>query len=118
MPTPNPTQSNPPLTTTHANDFNEEDDSTIVVRRRALSHNHWYQSRTPTKVSTTTAIAIWSLSLSLSRSRTELRVTLNGNTQYAAVQSTSNGAPFCAITVCDTIGELPEEMERPAKKRC
>ncbi|XP_058180725.1 DNA (cytosine-5)-methyltransferase 1A-like [Rhododendron vialii] len=48
----------------------------------------------------------------------ELRVTLNENTQYAAVQSTSNGALFCAKTVCDTIGELPEEMERPAKKRC
>ncbi|KAG5542413.1 hypothetical protein RHGRI_022075 [Rhododendron griersonianum] len=58
------------------------------------------------------------LSAALSLVKEELRVTLNGNTQYAAVQSTSNGAPFCAITVCDTIGELPEEMERPAKKRC
>lgn len=38
----------------------------------------------------------------------ELRVTLNGNTQYAAVRSTSTGAPFRAITVRDTIGELPE----------
>ncbi|KAK1440400.1 hypothetical protein QVD17_06226 [Tagetes erecta] len=38
----------------------------------------------------------------------ELKVTLNGNTQYAAVRSTASGAPFRAITVRDTIGDLPE----------
>ena len=37
----------------------------------------------------------------------ELKITLNGNTQYAAVRSTSTGAPFRSITVRDTIGELP-----------
>ncbi|KAJ9174785.1 hypothetical protein P3X46_013390 [Hevea brasiliensis] len=37
----------------------------------------------------------------------ELRVTLSGNSQYAAVKSTANGAPFRAITVKDTIGDLP-----------
>lgn len=37
----------------------------------------------------------------------ELRVTLNGNTQYAAAKSTATGAPFRAITVRDTIGDLP-----------
>ncbi|XP_059648301.1 DNA (cytosine-5)-methyltransferase 1A-like isoform X2 [Cornus florida] len=37
----------------------------------------------------------------------ELKVTLNGNTQYAAVRSTSTGAPFRAITVRDTIADLP-----------
>ncbi|KAF7131715.1 hypothetical protein RHSIM_Rhsim09G0125300 [Rhododendron simsii] len=31
--------------------------------------------------------------------------------------STSNGATFCAITVRDTIEELPKEMERLAKER-
>ena len=37
----------------------------------------------------------------------ELKITLNGNTQYAAVRSTSTGAPFRSITVRDTIGDLP-----------
>ncbi|GAB4848558.1 DNA (cytosine-5)-methyltransferase 1B [Ancistrocladus abbreviatus] len=37
----------------------------------------------------------------------ELRVTLDSNTQYAAVRSTANGAPFRSITVRDTIGDLP-----------
>lgn len=37
----------------------------------------------------------------------ELKVTLNHNTQYAAVRSTATGAPFRAITVRDTIGDLP-----------
>ncbi|XP_057502306.1 DNA (cytosine-5)-methyltransferase 1-like isoform X2 [Actinidia eriantha] len=37
----------------------------------------------------------------------ELKIPLNRNTQYAAVQSTSTGAPFRAITVRDTIGDLP-----------
>ncbi|XP_076903483.1 DNA (cytosine-5)-methyltransferase 1B-like [Bidens hawaiensis] len=38
----------------------------------------------------------------------QLKVTLNGNTQYAAARSTASGAPFRAITVRDTIGDLPE----------
>lgn len=37
----------------------------------------------------------------------QLRVTLNGNKQYAAARSTATGAPFRAITVRDTIGDLP-----------
>nr|XP_043622522.1 DNA (cytosine-5)-methyltransferase 1B-like isoform X2 [Erigeron canadensis] len=37
----------------------------------------------------------------------ELKVTLNGNKQFAAVRSTATGAPFRAITVRDTIGDLP-----------
>lgn len=37
----------------------------------------------------------------------ELKVTLSGNTQYAAVRNTASGAPFRAITVRDTIGDLP-----------
>lgn len=37
----------------------------------------------------------------------ELKITLSENSQYAAVRSTSNGAPFRAITVRDTIGDLP-----------
>ena len=37
----------------------------------------------------------------------ELRVNLSGNTQYAAMRSTASGAPFRAMTVRDTIGELP-----------
>ncbi|KAK9287513.1 hypothetical protein L1049_015934 [Liquidambar formosana] len=37
----------------------------------------------------------------------ELKVPLSGNTQYAAVRSTASGAPFRAITVRDTIGDLP-----------
>ncbi|XVF58899.1 hypothetical protein PTKIN_Ptkin07bG0103100 [Pterospermum kingtungense] len=37
----------------------------------------------------------------------ELKVTLSHNLQYAAVRSTAGGAPFRAITVRDTIGDLP-----------
>lgn len=37
----------------------------------------------------------------------ELKVSLNGNSQYAAARSTASGAPFRAITVRDTIGDLP-----------
>ena len=37
----------------------------------------------------------------------ELKVSLSGNLQYAAARSTANGAPFRAITVRDTIGDLP-----------
>ncbi|KAI4310841.1 hypothetical protein MLD38_035791 [Melastoma candidum] len=37
----------------------------------------------------------------------ELKVSLSGNAQYAAARSTASGAAFRAITVKDTIGELP-----------
>ncbi|KAL4556199.1 hypothetical protein LXL04_038842 [Taraxacum kok-saghyz] len=38
----------------------------------------------------------------------QLKVSLNnGNSQYAAARSTASGAPFRAITVRDTIGDLP-----------
>ncbi|KAL5697799.1 DNA (cytosine-5-)-methyltransferase [Ranunculus cassubicifolius] len=37
----------------------------------------------------------------------ELKIPLPGNPQYAAVRSTATGAPFRAITVRDTIGDLP-----------
>ncbi|KAL1356188.1 hypothetical protein HN51_008170 [Arachis hypogaea] len=37
----------------------------------------------------------------------ELKITLSEGVQYAAVRSTANGAPLRAITVRDTIGELP-----------
>ncbi|KAF8404028.1 hypothetical protein HHK36_008904 [Tetracentron sinense] len=37
----------------------------------------------------------------------ELKITLPGNAHYAAVRSTASGAPFRAITVRDTIGDLP-----------
>lgn len=37
----------------------------------------------------------------------ELKITLSENLQYAAVRSTANGAPFRAMTVRDTIGDLP-----------
>ncbi|GLT76699.1 hypothetical protein SLA2020_483440 [Shorea laevis] len=37
----------------------------------------------------------------------ELKITLSGNAQYSAVRSTANGAPVRAITVRDTIGDLP-----------
>ncbi|CAM8988592.1 unnamed protein product [Rhodiola kirilowii] len=37
----------------------------------------------------------------------ELKISLSGNEQYAAVKSTASGAPFRAITVRDTIGDLP-----------
>ncbi|XXG86986.1 hypothetical protein AAC387_Pa11g1783 [Persea americana] len=37
----------------------------------------------------------------------ELRISLTGDEQYAAVRSTAGGAPFRSITVRDTIGDLP-----------
>jgi DNA (cytosine-5)-methyltransferase 1 len=37
----------------------------------------------------------------------ELKIKLSENVHYAAVRSTANGAPLRAITVRDTIGELP-----------
>uniref|UniRef100_A0A803KRA2 DNA (cytosine-5-)-methyltransferase n=1 Tax=Chenopodium quinoa TaxID=63459 RepID=A0A803KRA2_CHEQI len=37
----------------------------------------------------------------------ELKVTLDSNTQHAAVRSTATGAPFRSITVRDSIGDLP-----------
>ncbi|KAL7213907.1 hypothetical protein ACSBR1_026354 [Camellia fascicularis] len=37
----------------------------------------------------------------------ELKISLNGKNHFAAVRSTSTGAPFRAITVRDTIGDLP-----------
>ncbi|KAF9617119.1 hypothetical protein IFM89_033619 [Coptis chinensis] len=37
----------------------------------------------------------------------KLRIAFPGNSQYAAVRSTAGGAPFRAITVRDTIGDLP-----------
>ncbi|KAJ9177054.1 hypothetical protein P3X46_012307 [Hevea brasiliensis] len=37
----------------------------------------------------------------------ELKVMLSENLHYAAVRSTASGAPFRAITVRDTIGDLP-----------
>uniref|UniRef100_A0A7N0U3N0 DNA (cytosine-5)-methyltransferase n=1 Tax=Kalanchoe fedtschenkoi TaxID=63787 RepID=A0A7N0U3N0_KALFE len=37
----------------------------------------------------------------------ELKISLSANEHYAAVRSTANGAPFRAITVRDTIGDLP-----------
>ncbi|XP_027358721.1 DNA (cytosine-5)-methyltransferase 1-like [Abrus precatorius] len=37
----------------------------------------------------------------------ELKITLSENVQYAAARSTANGAPLRAITVRDTIGDLP-----------
>ncbi|KAM4106402.1 hypothetical protein ACB094_04G063100 [Castanea mollissima] len=37
----------------------------------------------------------------------ELKITLSENLQYAAARSTASGAPFRAITVRDTIGDLP-----------
>lgn len=37
----------------------------------------------------------------------ELKISLSQNMQYAAVRSTQNGAPYRAITVRDTIGDLP-----------
>ncbi|CAK9171993.1 unnamed protein product [Ilex paraguariensis] len=37
----------------------------------------------------------------------ELKITLNANIHHAAVRSTATGAPFRAITVRDTIGDLP-----------
>lgn len=37
----------------------------------------------------------------------ELKITLSESLQYAAARSTASGAPFRAITVRDTIGDLP-----------
>ncbi|CAA2934361.1 DNA (cytosine-5)-methyltransferase 1B-like [Olea europaea subsp. europaea] len=37
----------------------------------------------------------------------ELKITLSGNSQYAAVKSTARGAPFRSLTVRDTIADLP-----------
>lgn len=37
----------------------------------------------------------------------ELKISLSDNSQYSAVRSTANGAPFRAMTVRDTIGDLP-----------
>lgn len=37
----------------------------------------------------------------------ELKIMLSDNYQYSAVRSTANGAPFRAMTVRDTIGDLP-----------
>ncbi|WJX71695.1 DNA (cytosine-5)-methyltransferase 1 [Trifolium repens] len=37
----------------------------------------------------------------------ELKIKLSENVHYAAIRSTANGAPLRAITVRDTIGELP-----------
>lgn len=37
----------------------------------------------------------------------ELKISLSENVKFAAVRSTANGAPFRAITVRDTIGDLP-----------
>ncbi|KAF1897087.1 hypothetical protein Lal_00034789 [Lupinus albus] len=37
----------------------------------------------------------------------ELKISLSEGVQYAAVRSTANGAPLRAITVRDTIGDLP-----------
>ncbi|KAM7258254.1 hypothetical protein ACFE04_013995 [Oxalis oulophora] len=37
----------------------------------------------------------------------ELKIALAGNKHYSAVRSTQTGAPFRAITVRDTIGDLP-----------
>lgn len=36
-----------------------------------------------------------------------LKIKLSENVQYAAARSTASGAPFRAITVRDTIGDLP-----------
>ncbi|KAG8641192.1 hypothetical protein MANES_13G119400v8 [Manihot esculenta] len=45
----------------------------------------------------------------------ELKIMLSENSQYSAVRSTANGAPFRAITVRDTIGDLPA-VENGASK--
>lgn len=37
----------------------------------------------------------------------ELKISMPGNIQYAAVRSTIGGAPFRSITVRDAIGDLP-----------
>ncbi|PKA56742.1 DNA (cytosine-5)-methyltransferase 1B [Apostasia shenzhenica] len=45
----------------------------------------------------------------------ELKISLNGNSHYAAVCSTADGGPFRSITVRDTIGDLPP-VENGASK--
>ncbi|XP_043714468.1 DNA (cytosine-5)-methyltransferase 1A-like [Telopea speciosissima] len=37
----------------------------------------------------------------------DLKISLSGNVQYAAVRSTENGAPFHTVSVKDAIGDLP-----------
>ncbi|OIW07903.1 hypothetical protein TanjilG_20004 [Lupinus angustifolius] len=45
----------------------------------------------------------------------ELKISLSEGVQYAAVRSTANGAPLRAITVRDTIGDLPPVGNGAAK---
>lgn len=45
----------------------------------------------------------------------ELKITLPDGQYYAAARSTAGGAPFRAITVRDTIGDLPK-VENGANK--
>ena len=45
----------------------------------------------------------------------ELKITLPDGKYYAAAKSTAGGAPFRAITVRDTIGDLPK-VENGASK--
>ena len=45
----------------------------------------------------------------------ELKITLAEKSQYAAVRSTAYGAPFRAITVRDTIGDLPDVANGASK---
>ncbi|KAI9215739.1 hypothetical protein POPTR_T046100v4 [Populus trichocarpa] len=45
----------------------------------------------------------------------ELKITLSEKSQYAAVRSTAYGAPFRAITVRDTIGDLPDVANGASK---
>ncbi|XAR69644.1 DNA (cytosine-5-)-methyltransferase [Bertholletia excelsa] len=45
----------------------------------------------------------------------ELKITLSENVQYAAVRSTTTGAPFRSITVRDTIGDLPRVANGASK---
>ncbi|KAK9098487.1 hypothetical protein Syun_025532 [Stephania yunnanensis] len=46
----------------------------------------------------------------------ELKIALPGDVRYAAVCSTAGGAPFRAITVRDTIGDLPPVENGAAKE--
>lgn len=45
----------------------------------------------------------------------ELKVALPGDKHYAAVRSTQAGAPFRAITVRDTIADLPMVINGASK---
>ncbi|KAJ6364911.1 hypothetical protein OIU76_029816 [Salix suchowensis] len=45
----------------------------------------------------------------------ELKIALSEKSQYAAVRSTAYGAPFRAITVRDTIGDLPDVRNGASK---